>query len=177
MIKNILLILICLFALSNSYAQYPIVENFSSTDPAGWSSTCWDLSTNYGSSLSGSYSASISSGNNNCYFYMPFDVICGNIYDISFYTKRICNAQVYINDTPDQTTPLYSFSGNLGCNNSWPQTNIPSYTATSDGTLYFMFANTNNLYGNPTTGYLDNFRIEETVGVPCCQANPGTLSK
>ena len=170
LIKSIILIILLAIAYTNCQAQL-INQQFSSTSPAEFSSTgsSWSFNYNYGAgnAYSGAYCARLSSAStgNGKYIYISINVITGNIYSLSFYSKRFCNTTINANETADQTTLLYSTTyNNTGCNNTW-YSNSASYTATYTGVMYWQIL-CNTVYGGPTSIYLDDVVINESTPLP-----------
>ena len=170
-----LLVLTSIFVFSQTYL---VDQHFSNIAPSGWSSTSnvWSFTYN-GSSTSNyrnifdatTYSARFSSAatGNSIYLYIPVNFVSGNTYTITFYTKRVCSVTVNTNELPNQTTLLStetqtnsSCSSNFSTWYQWSTTILSSYT----GTGYFqIWAKT--IYGGPTSAYLDDVSIFESVPV------------
>ena len=173
--------LIILIALLSNFAfgqTYLIDQHFSSVAPSNWTSTSnvWSFTyngsstTNYRSVFDATkYSARFSSAatGNSIYLYIPINFISGNIYTITFYTKRVCSVTINTNELPNQTTLLSTETQtNSGCNSNWSTwyqwstTIISSYT----GSGYFQIW-TKTIYGGPTSVYLDDLSIYESEPV------------
>jgi hypothetical protein len=170
-----ILVLTSIFAFSQTYL---VDQHFSNIAPSGWSSTSnvWSFTYN-GSSTSNyrnifdatTYSARFSSAatGNSIYLYIPVNFVSGNTYTITFYTKRVCSVTINTNELPNQTTLLStetqtnsSCSSNFSTWYQWSTTILSSYT----GTGYFqIWAKT--IYGGPTSAYLDDVSIFESVPV------------
>lgn len=166
-------LLLCILLLPLLGYSQILSEQFSSAVPSAaiWSSTSssWELNHNYGAgnAYSGSYCArlaSASSGNGK-YVYIKINVTSGNIYNLSFYSKRFCNITVNTNETADQTSLLSTTTFNTpGCNNTWYNSSV-NYTATYTGVMYWQIL-CNTVYGGPTSIYLDDVVITETSSLP-----------
>ena len=173
--------LIILIALLSNFAfgqTYLVDQHFSASVPSGWSSTSnvWSFTyngsstTNYRSVFDATkYSARFSSAatGNSIYLYIPINFISGNIYTITFYTKRVCSVTINTNELPNQTTLLSTETQtNSGCNSNWntwyqwSTTILSSYT----GSGYFQIW-TKTVYGGPTSVYLDDLSIYESEPV------------
>lgn len=172
MIRIILILFLVLKFSSISSQTYVVNEEFSSTNPTGWSTTAsgWSLNYNYGTnSYSGSYCARLSSATNTNgkYIYIPIAAKNGYTYTITFYTKRVCGLVINVNNATNQTNLLSTNSySNSNCSSnfsnwySWSAT----YFSTSAQTLYFQIL-ANSVYGAPTSIYLDNVTILESPPV------------
>ena len=176
------LIFIILLLVSNLAKSQLISQHFSSTVPSGWSSTTCSSCTwilNYDGTYTSNYrsvydatkysarlpSATTSGG---IYLYIPVTFTDNNIYDITFYTKRVCNISVIVNETANQVTPLSTETiNNASCNSNfstWYSWSF-SYTATYSGSGYVQIL-INTVYGGPTSVYLDDFGVTETSALP-----------
>jgi len=145
-----------------------INQPFASTNPVGWTTdaSSWTLNASYASDhTSNGYCASIIDGKASKFIYIPISITSGNTYNISFWTKRIGTTTVYINETADQTTPLYSNNGSVTSDNNWRQTTCTSWVSTYTGSVYIEIAYTGNTYGG-SPAYLDDIFVTETV--PTC---------
>lgn len=168
-----------LFFASNLFAQtYLVDQHFSNVAPTGWSSTSnvWNFARN--ESATGNYrnvfdattySARFSSAanGNSIYIYIPINFVSGNTYTITFYTKRVCSVTINTNELPNQTSLLTTETqSNTNCNSNWntwyqwSTTLLSNYT----GTGYFQIW-TKTVYGGPTSVYLDDVSIFESVPV------------
>ena len=177
---SLLLFLISLFpVVSFGQTSTIINEAFSSTVPSGWTAAAeLTLNFNYGSAHSGSYcirtTSNVCANNYNKYVYIPISVVSGGKYDVSFWVKGACNAQVYINETADQVTPLYSYAYSNACGSSaWQQAVCTQWTSTYDGTVYVEIAETAG-YGCPSYFYIDDVVILETTLEPT--SNPSSFT-
>lgn len=168
-----------LLIASNLFAQtYLVDQHFSNVAPTGWSSTSnvWNFARN--ESATGNYrnvfdattySARFSSAanGNSIYIYIPINFVSGNTYTITFYTKRVCSVTINTNELPNQTTLLTTETqSNTNCNSNWntwyqwSTTLLSNYT----GAGYFQIW-TKTVYGGPTSVYLDDVSIFESVPV------------
>lgn len=170
------ILLICLTFFTNAQL---ITENFSSTSPAGWSSTSSTWILNYNGSATSNYrnvvdattySARFPSAatGNSVYLYIPVTFTNGNVYSITFYTKRACNITVLTNETADQTTPLSTETiDNASCNSNFSTWYSWVFTVNSiySGSGYVQIK-INTVYGGPTSVYLDDFGVSEATPLP-----------
>jgi hypothetical protein len=159
------LVLICFINLYIKAQTTIVNQSFSSTIPSGWSAdaSSWALNTNYATNdhTPNDYCASIASGKPSKYIYIPVTMLAGAKYDLSFWTKRIGGISVYINETADQVTPLYTYTVTQTLDNNWKQTTCTSYIALASGQFYFQIAYTGSTYGSGTA-YLDDIQLIET---------------
>jgi hypothetical protein len=159
------LVLICFINLYIKAQTSIVNQPFSSTIPSGWSAdaSSWTLNTNYATNdhTPNDYCASIASGKPSKYIYIPVTMLAGAKYDLSFWTKRIGGISVYINETADQVTPLYTYTVTQTLDNNWKQTTCTSYIALASGQFYFQIAYTGSTYGSGTA-YLDDVQLIET---------------
>ena len=95
------------------------------------------------------------------WYYIPVTMVAGAKYDFSFWTKRIGGITVYVNETSDQVTPLYTYTGTQTLDNNWKQTICTSYIALASGQVYIQIAYSGSTYGSGT-GYLDDVKVIET---------------
>lgn len=113
--KTVLTFLIT-FIISLGFSQ-SITQHFSSTAPAGWTSTSSTWILNYDGTATGNYrgvydatkySARFPSAatGNSVYLYIPVTFTDNYIYTTTFYSKRACNISLLVNETADQTTVL-----------------------------------------------------------------------
>jgi hypothetical protein len=159
------LVLICFINLYIKAQTTIVNQPFSSTIPSGWSAdaSSWTLNTNYATNdhTPNDYCASIASGKPSKYIYIPVTMLAGAKYDLSFWTKRIGGISVYINETADQVTPLFTYTVTQTLDNNWKQTTCTSYIALTSGQFYFQIAYTGSTYGSGTA-YLDDVQLNET---------------
>jgi hypothetical protein len=151
-----------------------VTQQFSSVAPSGWSSTTSSWSFIYnasttGNSLSGTYSARLSSAStgNGKYIYIPVTVAAGNTYKVKFYTKRVCGVTVNLNETTNQTTLIATTSAtNASCASNfstWYMWELNLFS-TYDGVAYIQIL-VGNVYGGPTSVYLDDVTITYTTPI------------
>ena len=175
--RNFLIIL--LSVVSFVVKAQTFSQHFSTTAPAGWSSTSntWILNYN-GASTSNynttydatTYSARFPSAatDNSVYLYIPTTFVAGERYLISFYTKRTCSVSVLANETANQTTPLYNSTlTNTNCSsnfNIWYNWTF-YYKSTYSGNGYIQIK-INTVYGGPTSVYLDDISMSNVTGLP-----------
>jgi len=172
---NRVLLVISLLTSLTCYTQTTIInQQFSSTSPAGWSSTSntWILNydgTSTSNFRSASYSARFpSAANGNAIFlYIPVNFKLGYTYNVSFYTKRACSATINYNETANQTTLLRTISyTNTSCSSNWNTWYGWSdvYSASYDGAGYIQIQ-INTVYGGPASVYLDDISVTENPPV------------
>ena len=172
--KKYLLYLLLLCSIP-CWSQTTIVtQQFSSVAPSGWSSTTssWNFTYNAsttGNSLSGTYSARLSSAStgNGKYIYIPVTVAAGNTYKVKFYTKRVCGVTVNLNETANQTTLIATSSAtNTSCASNfstWYMWEVNLFS-TYDEVAYIQIL-VGTVYGGPTSVYLDDVTITYTTPV------------
>jgi len=167
--KNILTLILILQTTYFTAQSVLVNEEFSATNPTGWSTTAsgWALNYNYGTnSYSGSYCARLSSATNTNgkYIYIPISAKNGYTYTITFYTKRVCGLVINVNTATNQTNLLSTNSlSNSNCSSNfsnWYSWSV-TYLSSSTETLYFQIL-ANSVYGAPTSIYLDNVNIIES---------------
>ena len=143
-VRNILFafLLFCGFICNAQINTFPYSQTFSNTVPTDFTSTSnsWNF-TNSVSSRTGAYSAGLTPAivNNTKYIYIKIFVQDGYTYSLSFWTKKICGITINVNETPNQTTLLSTFSDPdiKGCNgNGWKES-IFIYTSLYTGDMYF----------------------------------------
>lgn len=170
-----MLAVLFILSMHTCNATTKVDQHFSAVAPIGWSSTSsvWDFARdasatgNYRNIFDATvYSArfSTAANGNSIYMYIPINFIKDSIYTITFYTKRVCGVEVNTNELPNQNTLLSNqTASNLTCSSNfttWYQWTF-SVTSTYTGAGYFQIW-TKEIYGGPTSVYLDDVSIEES---------------
>ena len=170
-IKRISIIVIIFFLTLYIKAQTTVInQTFSSSIPPGWSAdlSSWSLNYNYTTNdhTPNDYCASIPDGKPSKFIYIPITMVAGAKYDFSFWSKRIGGITVYVNETSDQVTPLYTYTGAQTLDNNWKQTICTSYIALASGQVYIQIAYSGSTYGSGT-GSLDDVKSKLYYKI-CC---------
>ncbi len=168
-----LISLLCIILVSIAYSQTTLINQaFSSTSPAGWSSTLNTWTFNYNGTATSNYRSaswcarfSSAVNGNTIYMYIPVTFKYGYTYNVTFYTKRACSITVNSNETANQTTLLSTSTlNNADCAsnwNAWYEWNF-SVPGSYNG-AGFLQIKINTVYGGPASVYLDDFGVTETA--------------